>query len=137
MRLWTLHPKYLDCKGLVALWRESLLARKVLEGKTVGYRHHPQLDRFRTHKNPPVAVNTYLLYVFMESQKRCYKFNNKKIKNKHTRKRIFVDEKIIFDEMDVLKTKLKVRDHKRYDILMKVKRPELNPIFLYSKKRRN
>lgn len=38
MRLWVSHPKYLDCKGLVALWRESLLARKVLKGKTKGWR---------------------------------------------------------------------------------------------------
>ena len=29
MRLWTLHPKYLDGVGLVALWREALLARAV------------------------------------------------------------------------------------------------------------
>ena len=27
MRLWTLHPKYLDAAGLVALWREALLAQ--------------------------------------------------------------------------------------------------------------
>ena len=37
MRLWTLHPKYLDPQGLVALWREALLARAVLQGKTRGY----------------------------------------------------------------------------------------------------
>ncbi|WP_223209021.1 pyrimidine dimer DNA glycosylase/endonuclease V [Pyrococcus furiosus] len=39
--LWSLHPKYLDSKGLVALWREGLLAKKVLEGKTRSYRNHP------------------------------------------------------------------------------------------------
>jgi len=38
MRLWTIHPKYLDAKGLVALWRETLLAKHVLEGKTPGYK---------------------------------------------------------------------------------------------------
>lgn len=32
MRLWSLHPSYLDAVGLVALWREGLLARKVLQG---------------------------------------------------------------------------------------------------------
>jgi len=53
MRLWTLHPKYLDAKGLVALWREALLAQKVLRGKTRGYRHHPQLFRFAKTNNPP------------------------------------------------------------------------------------
>jgi hypothetical protein len=36
MRLWTLHPKYLDARGLVALWREALLAQKVLRGATRG-----------------------------------------------------------------------------------------------------
>lgn len=47
MRLWSLHSRYLDSRGLVALWRESLRAQKVLMGDTIGYRHHPQLDRFR------------------------------------------------------------------------------------------
>ncbi|HKX52383.1 MAG TPA: pyrimidine dimer DNA glycosylase/endonuclease V [Nitrosospira sp.] len=37
MRLWTLHPRYLDTKGLVAAWREALLAQKVLSGLTSGY----------------------------------------------------------------------------------------------------
>jgi hypothetical protein len=43
MRLWSLHPQYLDPQGLVALWREALLAQAVLRGKTRGYKHHPQL----------------------------------------------------------------------------------------------
>ncbi len=47
MRIWSLHPKHLDAKGLVALWREALLAKHVLEGKTVGYLNHPQLNRFK------------------------------------------------------------------------------------------
>jgi len=42
MRIWSIHPKYLDAKGLVALWRETLLAKHVLEGKTKGYTNHPQ-----------------------------------------------------------------------------------------------
>ena len=46
MRLWSLHPKYLDIKGLVACWREGLLARKVLLDQTKGYKNHPQLIRF-------------------------------------------------------------------------------------------
>lgn len=47
MRLWSVHPKYLDVRGLVALWREGLLAQAVLRGRTKGYLHHPQLERFR------------------------------------------------------------------------------------------
>ncbi len=60
MRLWTLHPRYLDSQGLVALWRESLLARAVLRGQTRGYRHHPQLARFLAHPTPRYAINAYL-----------------------------------------------------------------------------
>ncbi|MDI6747818.1 MAG: pyrimidine dimer DNA glycosylase/endonuclease V [Rhodocyclaceae bacterium] len=41
MRLWTLHPRYLDARGLVALWREARLAQAVLGGKTRGYTHTP------------------------------------------------------------------------------------------------
>ncbi len=47
MRLWSLHPKYLDRQGLLAVWREGLLAQKVLQGKTKGYKNHPQLKRFQ------------------------------------------------------------------------------------------
>ncbi|MCX9084482.1 MAG: pyrimidine dimer DNA glycosylase/endonuclease V [Candidatus Methanoperedens sp.] len=56
MRLWSIHPKYLDGKGLVALWRESLLAQKVLNGETKTYRHHPQLRRLRAHPDPKGAI---------------------------------------------------------------------------------
>ena len=60
MRLWTVHPRYLDAKGLVAAWREALLAQKVLRGETKGYRHHPQLIRFQAQKNPVAAVAAFL-----------------------------------------------------------------------------
>lgn len=74
MRLWTLHPKYLDTKGLVALWREALLAKKVLEGKTKGYKNHPQLDRFKNYEHPLTAINYYLHKVWVESQARKFNF---------------------------------------------------------------
>jgi hypothetical protein len=79
MRLWTLHPRYLDAKGLVALWREALLARAVLEGKTRGYRQHPQLDRFRSSRAPEVAINLYLSAVLDEAQARGYAFDRSKL----------------------------------------------------------
>jgi hypothetical protein len=59
VRLWSIHPRYLDAQGLVALWREALLARAVLRGMTAGYRHHPQLERFRIHGSPRVAICAY------------------------------------------------------------------------------
>ena len=79
MRLWTLHPKYLDPQGLVALWRESLLARAVLRGETRGYQNHPQLDRFKSHADPRSAVDAYLAAVFDEAMSRGYSFDQSKL----------------------------------------------------------
>lgn len=79
MRLWTLHPRYLDPQGLVALWREGLLARAVLSGRTRGYRHHPQLWRFRSHATPRYAINAYLAEVRAEAARRGYSFDGRKV----------------------------------------------------------
>jgi hypothetical protein len=87
MRLWSIHPQYLDSKGLIALWREGLLAKKVLEGKTKEYKNHPQLERFKNFKNPILAINSYLFYVLKETKLRNYKFNEKKLK---------INEKILY-----------------------------------------
>jgi hypothetical protein len=79
MRLWSLHPRYLDARGLVALWREALLARAVLRGRTRGYRHHPQLERFRAHPMPVSAVNFFLSRVHAEATARGYSFDAGKV----------------------------------------------------------
>jgi hypothetical protein len=79
VRLWTVHPRYLDAKGLVALWREGLLAQKVLAGKTRGYTQHPQLARFRAHANPLAAIGSYLSHVADEAEQRGYCFDRRRI----------------------------------------------------------
>ncbi|MBS7645770.1 MAG: pyrimidine dimer DNA glycosylase/endonuclease V [Candidatus Bathyarchaeia archaeon] len=79
MRLWSIHPKYLDAKGLVALWREALLAKVVLEGRSEGYRNHPQIERFREARDPKAAINLYLYHVWMEAHRRGYNFDKSKI----------------------------------------------------------
>ncbi|MYA00864.1 MAG: DNA lyase [Chloroflexi bacterium] len=79
MRLWSLHPRYLDRTGLVAAWREALLAQQVLAGRTRGYRNHPQLARFRSHPHPPAAIGAYLGAVADEAQRRNYRFDRAKI----------------------------------------------------------
>lgn len=79
MRLWSLHPRYLDRQGLLAVWREGLLARKVLRGETKGYRHHPQLIRFKAHPHPARAIEVYLWEVAQEAKKRGYHFRWEKI----------------------------------------------------------
>ncbi|MDH5589578.1 MAG: pyrimidine dimer DNA glycosylase/endonuclease V [Gemmatimonadota bacterium] len=79
MRLWSIHPSYLDARGLVALWREGLLARAVIRGATRGYRNHPQLERFRAHPSPISAVDHYLRSVVQEADTRGYSFDRRKI----------------------------------------------------------
>src|ERR1700748_894 len=79
MRLWSLHPKYLDPQGLVALWRETLLAQKVLAGKTKGYRNHPQLLRFKEEAKPLACIGTYLMFIHAEAKSRGYNFDGAKI----------------------------------------------------------
>ncbi|MFO7287430.1 MAG: pyrimidine dimer DNA glycosylase/endonuclease V [Gammaproteobacteria bacterium] len=79
MRLWSVHPRYLDRQGLLALWREGLLARAVLRGKTRGYRRHPQLERFRVHASPRRAISAYLAAVHAEAAMRGYAFDRSKI----------------------------------------------------------
>lgn len=79
MRLWSIHPRYLDASGLTACWREGLLARKVLKGETIGYRNHPQLIRFKSASNPVDVVDAYLGAVCDEAQRRGYRFDRSKI----------------------------------------------------------
>jgi len=79
MRLWSLHSKYLDSKGLIALWREGLLAQAVLAGKTKGYKNHPQLDRFKAQRNPLKSIGCYLHHVHAEASRRGYDFDGSKI----------------------------------------------------------
>jgi hypothetical protein len=79
MRLWTLHPRYLDPQGLVALWREALLAQRVLAGGTRGYRSHPQLERFRAAPDPAGAIAAFLHGVGDEAARRGYAFDRSRI----------------------------------------------------------
>ena len=73
MRLWTVHPQYLDTKGLLAAWREGLLAQKVLRGKTRGYTRHPQLRRFQKRKAPIETIARYLTELVNEAERRGYR----------------------------------------------------------------
>lgn len=79
MRLWCLHPRYLDAKGIVALWREALLAQTVLAGRTRGYKQHPQLARFAQTATPQQYIAAYLRAVHAEADRRGYCFDTRKI----------------------------------------------------------
>ncbi len=130
MRLWSLHPKYLDSKGLVALWREGLLARAVVKGETKGYKNHPQLTRFMDQENPLQSIDSYLMSVYEESKQRSYNFDRNKIGPDFTVSKIKVTRGQIQYEFNHLRSKLKIRDHLKYIELLETNEPDTNPIFV-------
>ncbi len=129
MRLWTLHPKYLDPQGLVALWREALLARAVLRGETKGYRRHPQLHRFQVHPSPRSAINSYLTGVLEEATARGYSFDRSKVGPIRVPGRIIGTEGQLHYEWLHLMKKLKVRNPTFYRRWRNVAAPEPHPLF--------
>jgi hypothetical protein len=129
VRIWSLHPKYLDARGLVALWREALLAQAVLSGKTKGYRHHPQLLRFRAQASPVGSIGEYLRAVHDEAVSRDYRFAAAKITRARARSRLTVTRGQLELEWRHLLAKLKTRDPERLALLTKVKSPRAHPSF--------
>ncbi len=130
MRLWTVHPKYLDTKGIVALWREGLLAKAVLEGKTKGYRNHPQLIRFKVQNRSTELVCEYLHHVLIESQKRGYHFDSAKLPLRTSVTHPIGESKGQLDyEWRHLLGKLRLRDPERFYELSKMEKYEPHPLF--------
>ena len=129
MRLWSLHPQYLDPQGLVALWREALLAQAVLRGKTRGYKHHPQLERFAAHSSPRLAINAYLRSIFEEAERRGYAFDRRKIGPVRAVPRISVSDGQLLHEWQHLLHKLAARSPALYERWRKVPTPAHHPLF--------
>lgn len=129
MRIWTLHPKYLDPPGLTALWREALLARKVLLNRTRGYRHHPQLDRFRAHDRPVAAINSYLAGIHREAAARGYRFDASKIGRARASARIAEARGQLAFEWRHFKAKLRRRNRSRLRSLAGIRSPDSHPLF--------
>jgi hypothetical protein len=129
MRLWTLHPQYLDPQGLVALWREALLAQAVLRGRTKGYRHHPQLERFKAHAAPRSAINAYLAAVHAESLHRGYSFDASKVGPVRSRFRLQATSGQLAHEWKHLLHKLRARSPSIYRQWRKLSSPEPHPLF--------
>ncbi|MFA7254479.1 MAG: pyrimidine dimer DNA glycosylase/endonuclease V [Candidatus Omnitrophota bacterium] len=129
MRLWSLHPGYLDSQGLVALWREALLAQKVLTGKTRGYKNHPQLERFKEYVHPSQAIAAYLFSIWEEACRRGYRFDRAKIGSQRTGRRIAVAKGQLRYEFEWLCSKLKKRSPKQYRKIASVKKIRPHPLF--------
>ena len=129
MRIWSLHPKYLDSKGLIALWRETLLAKHVLEGKTKGYKNHPQLNRFKASTNPIEAINQYLSEIYMEATNRNYNFDRQKVNWDFKKAKLDVTVGQLNYEVSHLLNKLQTRDQKKHEELNNILTFETHPLF--------
>ncbi|MBN1649694.1 MAG: hypothetical protein JW857_00115 [Bacteroidales bacterium] len=129
MRIWTIHPKYLDTKGLLALWRETLLAKHVLEGKTKGYKNHPQLERFKLQENPINCIQYYLKHIWIEATQRTYQFDKSKFDEHAQVCRILVTTGQVAYERQHLLNKLALRDPLKFKRLEKSIDTEIHPIF--------
>ena len=129
MRLWSLHPSYLDARGLVALWREALLAQAVLRGETRGYTHHPQLTRFREAPSPLEAIAFYLQEIHAEATRRGYHFDASKIGPFGTVAQIAVTRGQLDYEWMHLKAKLKARDPVRLNQVTAITKPKPHLLF--------
>lgn len=129
MRLWSLHPEYLDRAGLTAAWREGLLAQKVLQGGTRGYRHHPQLARFRAHPDPEAAIAAYLRELVGDATRRGYRFDATKIPNDHGPIALHVNSGQLVFEWQHLMAKLQRRAPEVARAHRRVGTPLPHPIF--------
>lgn len=129
MRIWSVHPEYLDARGLVSLWREALLAQAVLRGATRGYRHHPELARFRRRRSPAGAIADYLRHVHAEALVRGYRFNRYLIGPARTTARIRVTRGQLEHEWAHLRAKLGQRDPERAARCEAVALPAPHPLF--------
>lgn len=129
MRIWTLHPKYLDSAGLVALWREALLAKVVLQGKTSGYKNHPQLIRFKEQDDPVKYINRYLEIIHNESCERAFCFDGRKFRHVGELKQIDETTGQLMYEWDHLMKKLSVRSPELYQKWKNIKSPDPHPLF--------
>jgi hypothetical protein len=114
MRLWSLHPSQLDSRALVAVWREGLLALAVVQGKTRGYRRHPQLLRFKERRDPAGLVTSYLRAVLAEATRRGYAFDGTKLGAARSRAHLTVTRGQLAYEWTHLLRKLYRRDRTRW-----------------------
>jgi hypothetical protein len=128
MRLWSLHPRFLDSRALVAQWREGLLALAVAQNRTRGYRHHPQMIRFLRTRDPAGFVERYLQDVLAEAETRGYVFDRSKIRTPRSRSRLTVTRGQLDYEWRHLLRKLYRRDRARW-ARQKDMRAAPHPIF--------
>ncbi len=130
MRLWSVHPRYLDRQGLTACWREALLAQAVVERTSGGYANHPQLQRFRATSDPLAAIGAYLRGVAAEADARGYRFTTSKILRAEDVPPIPVTDGQLAYEWSHLLRKLEARAPDQFEAFGAVAKPDQHPLFV-------
>ena len=129
MRLWTLHPRYLDTRGLVAAWREALLAQAVLLGRTRGYTKHPQLARFLAAPSPRAAMAAYLRGIQHEGARRGFRLDAARIALAPAAVPCKATRGQLAWEWAHLMEKLRTRDPERFARQSSLRHPRAHPLF--------
>lgn len=129
MRIWSVHPKHLDKAGIGAVWREGLLAQKVLRGLTKGYKNHSQLVRFKEQRDPVEAICTYLHYIVDDAERRGYNYNRDLIVRPRTDLIMKVTTGQFYFEIEHLRKKLEVRSPVDFETLEELHSLSVHPMF--------
>lgn len=129
MRLWSIHPRYLDRQGLTACWREALPAQAVIAGRTKGYTRHPQLECFQTYPDPLEAIGVFLTGVQEEATRRGYRFDASRIDHPGHGVRLLVSDGQVAFEREHLLGKLRARSPECVDALAGEDTPDVHPMF--------
>lgn len=101
----------------------------MLEGKTEGYKHHPQLQRFKHSAAPLDCINHYLSDVFNESLRRGYHFDRDKINWAFKPQQLSVSIDQLEYEWRHLLRKLETRDPDKCKLLGTESKKEAHPLF--------
>ena len=105
------------------------MAKHVLEGKTKGYKHHPQLNRFKKAPVPLDCINQYLSVVYKESLQRGFNFTKDKINWEFNPSTLTVTMGQLSFEKEHLLKKLLTRDKAQYKVLLNETNFVPHPLF--------
>jgi hypothetical protein len=130
MRIWSIHPKYLDSKELLNLWNETIQAKNEFLTKFSGHFSNKQLERFLDLKNPLEAINSYMSSIYREAVKRDFSVDDSFMDwDFDDSIQIPVTAGQISHEISKLKSRLRERDEKKLQKLNGRTFLELHPIF--------
>ena len=106
-----------------------MLAQKVLQNQTRGYRNHPQLRRFKSSPDANGAISMYLRGIYTEALDRGYHFSEGKIGQTEFNSQIPCTQGQLLYEWEHLRQKLMIRDATRYREIESLQVPMPHPLF--------